>query len=88
MEAIFQDIARLRWPNYRVEGTGEIAVVLTCAQKVVLASAPMEARVIAAERCGDQCCHGRNKWHTIHLLNKPQQARKITRRARWLKFDD
>lgn len=39
---VWRSIAGLRWPNYRIEGSGPIAVVKPCSGIVVLVDIPLQ----------------------------------------------
>jgi len=74
LKSIYADIAHLRWPGYKVEGSGPIAVVLECIRKVVLCELPMEAVPLRAEKCCVFCYHEPgNIWHSIRILNVPEE---------------
>lgn len=70
MLSIYHDICSLRWPGYKVEGSGPIAVVLECARRVVLCELPLEAAPLRDNTCGPHCYHAvDNRWHFIRILN-------------------
>src|SRR5260370_22757920 len=52
----YQPIAKQRWPGYTIEGNGAIAVVLSCAGRVVLVQTPIEASVLVGQRCKSTGC--------------------------------
>ncbi len=74
--AVYLDIARLRWPNYQVQGMGSVAVVIECRHQVVLVQTPLQAAALAADKCFDDCHHvvapGANL-HQVHALDQPRQ---------------
>jgi hypothetical protein len=83
-QSIYRDIAGLKWPGHKLEGSGPIAVVLGCDYRVVLCDMPMTARLVAAERCGQYCNHEpHNVWHRIHVLNQQPVAAPYRKRPRW-----
>jgi hypothetical protein len=54
MCSVYNAIAGLRWPNYRVKGSGPLAVVCISQQEVYLHEMPMAANLEAAQSCW--CC--------------------------------
>ena len=67
-------VAQNRWPGHTISGTGNIAVILGCSYKVRLVQTPLEAKVIASQRCGDRCSHiiaPDGNWHEIQELHVP-----------------
>jgi hypothetical protein len=68
----FTNIVALRWPGYKIEGSGPIAVVLHCDQRIVLCDFPMFAGTIKAESCSRHCNQRSNPaWHIVRELNAP-----------------
>lgn len=71
----FIDAAKQRWPGYQITGNGSLAVVYHCTHRVELVTTPIEASVIANERCGPNCSHIRNPeggWHKVERINPPR----------------
>lgn len=79
--SIFEAIAALRWPGFTISGAGALAVALECARKVILCQTPLEAQVIAAERCSAMCNQPDHfyRWHRIHELNAPKPRQTVLR---------
>jgi hypothetical protein len=72
-----QATARLRWRGYEIVGSGRIACVLHCCQKVVLVDWMMEAEEIVAKSCVPGACSHtalgpKFKMHQILTLDIPQ----------------
>jgi hypothetical protein len=84
-ELKYKAIAERRWPGYAVSGNGSFAVVLGCAYRVELCQTPIEASVIALERCGPYCNHARipeGGWHKVETI-KLLRPRPITVLRDW-----
>jgi len=82
---IFDAIARLRFPNYKITGSGPLALILECSQKVILCAIPLEAEARLADSCGALCNHPDHfhAWHRIEELNVPPKPQ--PRRVDWLR---
>jgi|SRR5579884_210038 len=83
-DSIYKAIAGLRWPRYEITGTGTLAVVLTCSQKVIRCALPIEAQQIAAQHCGATCNLGDcfHTWHTVEELDSSAPKPFDTARSR------
>jgi hypothetical protein len=64
---VWRDIAGLRWPNFRVEGSGPIAVVKPCSGTVVLVDIPLQ--VSAHKSCTNCYSH---RGYDLHQ-HRPQE---------------
>lgn len=77
-----QNTALKRWPDYTVEGDGNIAVVFACCHRIVLVSFVLEATQRVAATCGCQCVIDTNpKMHTAYRLDElPRKPRPSMKR--------
>jgi hypothetical protein len=69
--AVYEGIARLRWPDYQVSGEGRYAVVLHCVRKVILVGYVLEGRQIKSAKCGPACRFDDDaRWHRGYALDE------------------
>lgn len=77
----FFEAAKLKWRDYRIAGSGSIAVLLPCVRRVELCDTQLEAVNVAA----DSCCIYCNK--TLHRIVQPKitetPAPKFIPRPHW-----
>lgn len=68
------ETSKRRWPHCKIEGSGNIAVILGCSYRVVLVQTPIEAVALANGTCCPNCSHQvvpAGRWHTIEVLRPP-----------------
>jgi hypothetical protein len=64
--SVWRSIAGLRWPNFRVEGSGPIAIVKPCAATVVLVDIPLQ---VSAHKSCPLC--GYHKGYGLERNSRP-----------------
>jgi hypothetical protein len=84
--SIFYEMAALRFRGKTISGSGPLAVVLDCSNRVVLCDTPMAAQITCQAECKPLGCqHGEHRWHRIVELNRtrPQDIRPPVVPAWW-----
>ena len=76
--------AQKRWPDYTVEGVGNIAVVFACCHRITLVGFVLEATTLVAASCGCQCVADENpKMHAAFRLDELPRKPRMRRLPGW-----
>ena len=59
---------QIAWPQYRITGSGTIAVRKVCCGEVELVSTTAAAIIVKAEQCCRYCAHN----HHVHYRKEPK----------------
>jgi hypothetical protein len=86
---VYQDIARMRFPDCTIQGAGNLAVVLHCCKRVVLVAFALEGRLIKSQKCGAAChLDDDPRWHRGYCLDEPRPDTPYRSTKRFPGWDD